>query len=308
MANLAALSPPSRPASSYSYSNFHLPSSSSSDAADDDAQLPFPTALSRRDFLSPDFSPASYLSTLHTGPAARHQTLEDLRTELRERSNAISAELLELVNTNYTTFLGLGDELRGGEERIEDVRVALLGFRRAVEEVKGRVTDRRAEVGELSGQLKDVREVVEVGRRMLEIDERLCVLEGRLTVGSLGGQSLAGDAEEWQGLEDSEEEDEEATDGDDGFLGSSPAKLMSLAREYTVVEQLADSVGRNLPFIKKMEERMTRCRNTILLDLDTAMKEARKAGAGGLTRLMKLLAIYPVLDGEVEAVRLLREK
>jgi hypothetical protein len=257
--------------------------------------------------LTPDFSPASYLSALHTGPAARHQTLEDLRTELRDRSNTISAELLELVNSNYTTFLGLGDELRGGEERVEDVRVALLGFRRAVEEVKGRVTERRTAVGELSSQLKAIREAAEMGRRMLEIDERLCGLEGRLTVGSLAGQSIAGDGYEWEGLEDSEEEDEEETGRDDGFLGSNPAKLMSLAREYSVIKQLADSIGRNLPFIKKMEERMARCRNTILLDLDTAMKEAQKAGARGLSRVVKVLVVYPVLDAEAEAVRMLRQ-
>lgn len=86
-----------------------IPSSSTSD--DGDAPLPFPTALPRSDFLAADFQPAEYLSSL----PQRHQTLEDLRAELRERSSAISAELLELVNNNYTAFLSLGDDLRGGD-------------------------------------------------------------------------------------------------------------------------------------------------------------------------------------------------
>jgi hypothetical protein len=104
-----------------------LSSSSSSAADDDDVPLPFPSALPRDDFLKPDFDPVAYLSALLPD---RHQTLEDLRGELRDRSGAISAELLELVNGNYTAFLSLGGELKGGEDRVEDVKVALLAFRR----------------------------------------------------------------------------------------------------------------------------------------------------------------------------------
>ncbi|KAJ9130992.1 hypothetical protein NKR19_g9665, partial [Coniochaeta hoffmannii] len=153
---MAALSAPqtslTRP--STSGSAFPRPYSPSSDPypddsePDSDAPLPFPTALPRRDFLAPDFDAATYLSDLHAGgpSAARHQSLSDLRTELRERSAAISAELLELVNGHYASFLGLGDELRGGGERVGDVRVALLGFRRQVEEVRRAVGERRGEV------------------------------------------------------------------------------------------------------------------------------------------------------------------
>lgn len=327
-----------RPASSYS--GFHLPSSSSSSAAgdgdgadseDDDIPLPFPSALARRDFLAPDFDAASYLSSLFPSDTAdgddtaaaatniataahRHQTLEDLRGELRERSTAISVELLELVNANYTSFLGLGDELKGGGERVEDVRVALLGFRRAVEEVKGRVARRREEVGEASRELGRVRAGVEMGRRMLELDERLVLLEGRLAVGSLpngherGGKGNAQEHHSWDA--DSESDEDEDDDGEAGgsFVGSSPAKLASLAREYGIVAQLADSIGRDLPYVKKMEERMTRCRNTILLDLGTAIREARKTGASGQARTLQYLAIYRMLGAQKEAVKALQER
>lgn len=99
-----------RPPGSSTKTTFNLASSSSSDSDNDDAPLPFPVALPRADFLAKDFRPAEYLSAL----PHRHQTLEDLRAELRERSAAISAELLELVNGNYTAFLSLGNELKGG--------------------------------------------------------------------------------------------------------------------------------------------------------------------------------------------------
>jgi hypothetical protein len=297
-------------------------SSGSEDDDDENSPLPFPAALSRADFLAPDFDAATYLSALHTGgPAARHQTLEDLRSELRDRSAAISAELLELVNSNYTAFLSLGDELKGGEDRVEDVRVALLGFRRAVEELQGRVRERRVEVEKRNRELGEVKGAVELGRRMLELDDRVTGLEGRLLVGSIGkggrhnvDRKKSEDQEEeddWR--EDLEslgsDDDEEEEAGDDvQFISSSPSKLEALAREYVLVEKIAESVGRDLPFMKKMEEKMARCRNTILLDLSTALREARKAGPKGQGRVIKYLEIYRVLDAQTEAVRVLKEK
>ncbi|KAL2176418.1 oligomeric golgi complex component, COG2-domain-containing protein [Thermothelomyces heterothallicus CBS 202.75] len=324
MAQLGLPTPTSRPTSSY----LHAPSdqtykahsdifSASSDSDDDNSPLPFPAALSREDFLAPDFDPASYLSALHTGgPASRHQTLEDLRAELRDRSAAISAELLELVNANYTAFLGLGDELKGGEEKVEDVRVALLGFRRAVEELQGRVRERRLEVGRVNGELEGVKEAVEMGRSMLELDERVSGLERRLAVGTAGeggrkGEDNGEGGEDWEeGFEfaGSEEEESEEEEEESAFVSSRPSKLNTLAEEYVLAEQIADSLGRDLPFVKKMEDRMARCRNTILLDLSTALKEARKAGPKGQERVVKYLGIYRTLDAQAEALKVLKER
>ncbi|AEO62977.1 uncharacterized protein THITE_2107805 [Thermothielavioides terrestris NRRL 8126] len=353
MSHLNVLSPRSRPPSSasnvLSHSEYN-PSSSRTDIyasprdddddhdeeeSDEDTPLPFPAALSRADFLAPDFDAAAYLSALHTGgPAARHQTLEDLRAELRDRSAAISAELLELVNANYAAFLGLGGELRGGEERVEDVRVALLGFRRAVEELQARVRERRLEVARVNRELGEVKGAVELGRRMLELEERVSALEGRLLVESVGkgkgkGKKVGHGGEDGKGHKDEEEEEEDddywaedldsvGSDEDDeeteedgggvGFVSSSPSKLAAMAREYVLIEGLANSIGRDLPFVKRMEERMARCRNTILLDLSTALKEARRAGPKGQGRVLRYLGIYRVLDAQADAVRVLKEK
>ncbi|KAI1078653.1 oligomeric golgi complex component, COG2-domain-containing protein [Whalleya microplaca] len=290
-------SPPS-PSPSHTHSSPYPSSANDDDDIDADAPLPFPTALPRADFLAPSFDAAAYLSS--PSLAHRHQTLEDLRSDLRERSAAIAAELLALVNGNYTAFLGLGDELLGGGERVEDVRVALLGFRRAVEEIRGRVRERAGEVGGLSRELGGVRAEVEVGRKMVELDERVGLLEGRLAIAGEKTASLESD-------EESEEEDEdEQDDMPDGTLGSSPAKLARLADEYTVVEELADDIGREAPFVRKMEERMAKCRSTILLDLATALKEAKKAGVAGQARLLKLMGIYALMDAQAEAVKTLK--
>ncbi|KAL2882114.1 hypothetical protein SGCOL_002376 [Colletotrichum sp. CLE4] len=310
MANLGIQSPTrQQPA-------FHLPSSSSSSVAsatgsgyeDDDAPLPFPAALPRSDFLAPNFHPANYLSAL----PHRHQTLDDLKAELRDRSAAISAELLELVNGNYTAFLSLGNELRGGDERVENVRVAMLGFRRAVEEIKGKVRTRGDEVQGLSGELREVRKGIEVGRKMLELDERVSSLEERLALASLPGKGKTGGSEEeeeedddWD-ADDSEESGEEEDDDVGGLVGSSPAKLAGFAQDFCIVEALADAIGRDAQFVVKAEARIVRCRNTILLDLGTAMKEARKAGKKGQARTVKYLGLYGLLDAQAEAIRALK--
>ncbi|KAI0968609.1 oligomeric golgi complex component, COG2-domain-containing protein [Xylaria arbuscula] len=288
---------PSRPKSQRTFtfpsspSRTPSPTNSSSEEDDSDTPLPFPTALPRSDFLAETFSAPTYLSSL----PSRHQTLEDLRADLRERSAAIGTELLELVNANYASFLGLGDELRGGEDRVEDVRVALLGFRRAVEEVRTRVRERGVEVSGLTRELGVVRGEIEVGRKIVELEERVAALEGRLAVGSSGDTS-----------DESEEDDDEEDDEEGESVGSSLGKLTQLAGDYVAVDDLADEIGRDAPLVRKMEERMIRCRNTLLLDLNAALKEARKAGAPARGRLLKLMGIYATLDAQGEAVKALK--
>jgi len=277
-------------------------SSSSSDAEDDDAPLPFPAALPRSDFLARDFHAPSYLSSL----PHRHQTLEDLRADLRDRSSAISAELLDLVNSNYTAFLSLGNDLRGGDNEVEDVKVAMLGFRRAIDEIKVRVRSRGMEVKGLSEELGVVRKEVEIGRLLLEIDQRLSALETRL---ALRNDSSTIRDRPWVGDDSEDDEaDEDGEDHIDGLLASSPRKLATLSREYMHIERLATFVGREKPLIAKMDPRMQQCRNTILLDLSNALKEARRAGPKAHPRTVKFLRIYSGLGCEADAIDALKSK
>ncbi|KAG6147207.1 hypothetical protein E4U28_007454 [Claviceps purpurea] len=294
MAHLAAHSAPQRRVSSTSY---NVPSDSSDSSDDDDAPLPFPAALPRSDFVVENFDPAAYLSAL----PHRHQTLEDLRSDLRDRSAVISAELLELVNANYTAFLSLGSELKGGDEKVGDVKVALLAFRRAVEEVKAKVARRKGETRQLNDELRLVRRHIEEGRKMLELEDRLAMLEKRLALDSLPG---GGGASDWTSDNNSSDEDE--SDSAAGLVGSSPGRLLQSATQCGEAILLKESLDQDHPFVIKLEERLTRCRNTLLLDLGNALKEARGAGAEGQNRILKYLAIYRLLDAQSEAVRFLR--
>ncbi|KAM3503584.1 hypothetical protein MY10362_004118 [Beauveria mimosiformis] len=269
---------------------------------DDDAPLPFPEALPRSDFLTPDFDPAAYLSAL----PHRHQTLEDLRADLRDRSAAISSELLELVNANSATFLSLGTDLRGGDDKVEDVRVSLLGFRRAVEDVKAKVAARRAETDALTTELRGVRGSIESGRTLVEIAERLSSLEERL--------ALSGVPKTRDGAQQADSDDDESEEGDEdqdeqvqGLVGSTPTVLMTLAQDYNTAEALLRSLP-VLAFTAKLETRLAKCRKTLLLDLGNALKESRKAGVTAQNRVLKYLAIYRILGAQDEAVKAVKAK
>ncbi|KAM0450839.1 hypothetical protein ACHAO4_006230 [Trichoderma viride] len=277
-------------------STFNLGSSNSSDT-DDDAPLPFPAALPRTDFLATEFQPAAYLSAL----PHRHQTLEDLRSDLRERTATISAELLELVNSNYTAFLSLGSELRGGDEKVEDVKVSLLGFRRAVEEVKEKVSERRRDADSLTNELRDIRSDIEQGRAMLEVSERLSSLEETLALDSLPQKKETAD---WD--DDSEDDEEFEQEAVKGLTGSPPSKLLASARECSHITALIGKLDDSNAFVAKLRARLTKCRNTLLLDLNNALKEARAAGTKGQGRVMGYLGVYRALDAHGEAVKVLR--
>ena len=69
---------------------------SGSEFDDNDYGLPFPKPLDHSAVLERDLDPSCLFADLFD----RHQTLEDLRNELRELSQTLSKELLDLVNDN----------------------------------------------------------------------------------------------------------------------------------------------------------------------------------------------------------------
>lgn len=284
-------------------SKFYFGSGSGSISSDDEDNLPYPEALPRSDFLSPNFDAPTYLSTL----SDRHQTLEDLRSDLRDRSQTLSQELLDLVNANYEQFLSLGSDLKGGEDKVEDIRVGLLGFRRGVEDVRRSVRERKAEVQGLLEEKKAVGREITTGRRLLEIDARLEELEDRLMVTSLGRPASADREEDaWSDSEEEEMDEEDLTAGD-GVSGTTIRKLQSLVTDCRRVERLLASIGTNHPFIAAQEPRMFGVRNTIVLDLNTSLKHAVGLGEGGRQRVVKVLGIYQDLGAGDEAIKILKD-
>ncbi|THX52745.1 hypothetical protein D6D06_06536 [Aureobasidium pullulans] len=293
-------SPKSNPLDRKSYSSNNYSTYSDSDSDADNTPLPFPAALPRSDFLTPDFTPEAYLSTLSN----RHQTLEDLRSDLRQRSQLLSKELLDLVNANYEEFLSLGVRLKGGEEKIEEVRVGVLGFSREVGNVRDAVAEKVQEVGTLLEEKKRIRKDVMVGRRLLEIEERLEDLEARLMVEPSNSLSANNTSANDQDSDSDEDEDYEDGDGDSA-TSATLARLRKHAQAYLLLTHLTQKLHHH-PFITAQQSRLLRIRNTLLLDLRTSLKQAQTAGVGG-KQLLDFLVIYGELGEGEEGVGALKQ-
>ncbi|KAK3171501.1 hypothetical protein OEA41_003585 [Lepraria neglecta] len=275
---------------------FYFDDDDSSASSDDN--LPYPKPLTRASFLTPNFDPTTFLSTLHN----RHQTLEDLRAELRTRSQDLNKELLDLVNENYQDFLSLGSSLKGGDEKVEEVRLGLLGFRREVEGLRGKVDSRRGEVEGLVGERKRIREQIQVGRQLLEVETKIGELESRLMLASTGARKGEEDGEA-SDVDDSDEESEEEEEGN----GITVSKLRRHMEQYMYIRRLFEKIGDEHPFLVKQEERVLRLKQTVLLDLNSALKQAVAGGEERRGDLLKLLGIYKQMGQANEAMKVLKE-
>ncbi|PSN74767.1 hypothetical protein BS50DRAFT_567554 [Corynespora cassiicola Philippines] len=274
-------------------SRFYFGDSNSNSDDDDESGLPYPTPLQRNDFLAPDFEPSKYLSTLHN----RHQTLEDLRSELRARSQLLSKELLDLVNSNYQDFLGLGRSLKHGDEKVEEVRVGLLGFKKEIESVRAKVVEREEEVREAVDERVEIRKKIAVGRALVDYEAQLKLLEEQLVIETTGKE--AGDGIEDEDSEESEDED------DDGSYGVSISRLRRHVQQYRLIQEAEKRLSEH-PFVAAQAHRIMKVRNTLLLDLSTALQQAKGAGSSGSDQVMKVMKVYADMDESAEAVKVLR--
>lgn len=183
--------------------------------------------------------------------------------------------------------------MRGGEEKVEGVRVGLLGFGKEVEALQDAVRQREEEVGRLVGERREVRGRIEVGRRLVEFDERLRECEDGLVVAREGG-----------GVESDSSEDEEDEEEDAQF-GTSVARLRRNVVQYRLVKEITTGLDEH-PFVVAQTSRLARVRSTLLLDLSTALQQAKTAGTAGSGRVMQIMKIYADMGESGEAVKVLK--
>ncbi|KAL2423806.1 hypothetical protein ABEF95_008233 [Exophiala dermatitidis] len=255
-------------------SRFYFGGSDSGSEVDDDAPLPFPKPIDRAAFLTPDFDAATFLSSL----SDRFQTLEDLQAELRELSHTVNKELVDLVNDNYEEFLSLGTTLSGGDEKVEDIRVGLLGLQRDIKAVRDKVNARRDDVAELLKQKKDLKREVGIGRALLEIAERLDQLEEQLNIGS-GRTAVLKQVkpqeegvqwgQDWTESTINESDDEYDSDDDTGM----PPRLKRRTEDFLILKHLISRHSPHHPFILDQQHRFQKLRDILLSDLDIAIKQ-----------------------------------
>ncbi|KAB8234699.1 hypothetical protein ETB97_004074 [Aspergillus alliaceus] len=281
---------------------------SASEVDDDTSGLPFPEPLSRSSFLAPDFDPAEYLSSLTN----RHQSLEDLRQELRDLDQLLSRELLDLVNENYRDFLSLGIALQGGEEKVEQVRVGLLAFQRDVQSIRDKVDARYREVEQLVEEKKRLRKQANVGRALLDYADRVDELERKLMIRD---STPAHQGDSTKDLDtDSDLLDSESEESEEEELpnGASATPLVSLKRlehhiqKYVYLTRLSSRIGDDHPFLLNQQPRLSKIRSAVLLDLKTALEQAKNAGEKRDTKTLAVLRLYKLMGEDTSAVSALK--
>ncbi|KAI5818733.1 oligomeric golgi complex component, COG2-domain-containing protein [Pyronema omphalodes] len=251
--------------------------------SDSESELPFPAPLAQDAFsiTHADFSPHEFLASLRN----RHQTLEDLRTELRTRSRDLETELVELVNRDYADFVGLGSSVKGGEARVEDLKVGLLGFRREVETVIKNIEKTKSEVKKELAIKERIRKEKVLVRNLLALAQRLDELSALLLLDG-------------------------ASTGPPGFLEdgeslTSTRRLRKLVTAYVyVVEFLLPKVPSEHPFVKAQQPRITKIKDTLLIDLRSALREARQGKDG--EKSLELIKLFADLGAESVAVKALK--
>jgi len=279
---------------------------SASDFDEDSSGLPFPQPLARTSFLAHDFDPATFLSTLTN----RHQSLEDLRQELRGLEQSLNKELLDLVNENYQDFLSLGTALRGGEEKIEGVKVGLLSFQRDVQSIRDKIEARRCEMEELLNEKRQLRTHADIGKDLLDYADRVEELEHRLMI--TDRSSPVGGA---PAFDESDTESDifsrDGGDSDDDELedGTAPVSLKRLERhvqKYVFLSSIATRVGEQHPFLIAQRPRAAKVKSTVLLDLKAALEQASQAGKNRDARTMAILRLYKLMGEDVSAIAALK--
>ena len=214
----------------------------------------------------------------------------------------------------------MGRSLRGGEERVEEVRVGLLGVLREVEGLAEKVRERGGAVGGLAEERRRVRGQVVFGRGLLELERRVGGLEGGLGVkgvvegeangdGAGEGEEARGEddgfVEEGEGLDDGDDDEEEDEEDDDDMVLMK--RLRRRMEQFVIIQRLAERLGEEHPFVAAREERRERLRKTLLLDMGNAMKRAVETDGETGEKELYMLKTYDLMGEPGECMTVLKQ-
>lgn len=277
------------------------------DPDNDPSTLPFPAPLARSAFLDPDFDALTYLSTLHN----RHQTLADLRTDLRVRAADLSTELSDLVNSEYETFLSVGDVLHGGSDQLEQVDLGVRGFRNQIIDIAEAVREKQSMAGELIDERRALKRQIAVGKRLLGLERSVDDLARRLGVGESSAENDDEKTSVHHTLNDESESDSESDDDDASAKEKSPVtamlpRLRAHTTAYLQIQILFTQLGPHL-FLNTLQPQIDTVRKTLLLDLATALRLGRQTDEIQADKdvLLEVMRMYASMGDAKEAVRVL---
>lgn len=200
-----------------------------------------------------------------------------MQAELRDLAQSLNRELVDLVNDNYHDFLSLGSTLAGGEEKLEEIRVGLLGFARDVKLLKHQVTQKAEQVAAVLNEKRALRKQMSTCYTLLETADRLHTLETWLGVpqpvqppqeeGVVGPTHEAEDwVEEWQ--------DTLIVDDEDGITESIgiSTKLKRCVDQYLALRLLSSELSKH-PLIVAQQGRVEKVHDILRRDLEDVARQ-----------------------------------
>ncbi|KAK7207042.1 oligomeric golgi complex component, COG2-domain-containing protein [Myxozyma melibiosi] len=245
---------PSLPTAADSSNIDDMISYSDSDSHDSDYDangLPFPKPIQRAAFSAPGaFDPDTFLLAQH-----RYQRLEDLHSQLEDWSKVLKKELVELINRDYADFVGLGKSVSGGTVKVDDIKLAVIGFRREVEGMIIRLDSVIQEIEDLLSQKAEVRQKQNLGRTLLFFAHRLQELELALHV-----------------------HDSPSPTQDEIEYSSPIDRLRSLCMQFAYIKKLITKLPRDHPFVSAQQSRVSTLRDSLLSEIRKGLKEYSQTG------------------------------
>ncbi|KAF3328523.1 conserved oligomeric Golgi complex subunit 2-like protein [Carex littledalei] len=213
-----------------------------------------PTWFTPAAFLSSDFSPSTYISSLRS-----FVPLETLASELRSHLTSLNSDLIDLVNRDYADFVGLGTRLAGAGDAATRIRAPLAELRGKVAALRGAAVTQLVELRagmERRAAAAAARELLE---RMLDTFHVVSKVEKLIKELPTAPSDLSGA--------------EIGSVATDGTLQNLESGTSSRITQSILLERIASEMNRlkfyigdekNLPFIENMEKRIQAA--TSLLD------------------------------------------
>lgn len=122
-----------------------------SSALTDSFGLPTARKISRDSFATPEFDVDSFLTSHH-----HYQTLEDIQEQLSHWSEVLEKELVDLINLDYSKFVGLGESLNQGRPKVKDMEVETLAFQNEVKKIQSKLKNDESEIKDLFTKKKQI--------------------------------------------------------------------------------------------------------------------------------------------------------
>ena len=173
--------------------------------------------------------------------------------------------------------------------------MGVLGLRREVEAVRREVNSRERQVKLLIAEKRDVRREIAVGRAIVEVLERVNELELRL-----GITETDEDDDEDDSDDESESEELDRRTGQ----AASGVRLQKNVQHYLLLTAMVSRLGDCHPLLLSQRSRIDTLRKTLLLDLATALRAARRSGEG--KTILGVVNLYIEMGAEMDSLRVLK--